>query len=127
MDSAVSNERKFRAFDGVLAALHNIFPRSNTAYCQALEKQLAYVNKKNPSDLERMAKDAYFHSHGVDIMQYGKVIYGAYKLSKDKENVLVIFLVSVKSYTLLIPKSLVKILGKLVLDLGSTVSKSSST
>ena len=86
MDSAVSNERKFRAFDGVLAALHNIFPRSNTAYCQALEKQLTYVNKKNPSDLERMAKDAYFHSHGVDIMQYGKVIYGTYKLSKDKEN-----------------------------------------
>lgn len=86
MDSAVSNERKFRAFDGVLAALYNIFPRSNTAYCQALEKQLTYVNKKNTSDLERMAKDAYFHRHGVDIMQYGKVIYGAYKLSKDKEN-----------------------------------------
>ncbi|MBR1600056.1 MAG: hypothetical protein IJ677_00600 [Alphaproteobacteria bacterium] len=86
MDSAVNNERKFRAFDGVLAALHNIFPRSNTAYCQALEKQLTYVNKKNSEDLERIAKDAYFHSHDVDVMLYGKVIYGAYKLSKDKEN-----------------------------------------
>ena len=85
-NAAVSNEKKANAFDGVLAALYNIFPQSNTAYCQALEKRLAYTDKKASHDLERIAKDAYFHSRGVDFMLYGKIIYNAYELSKDKNN-----------------------------------------
>ena len=85
-DALVANEKKAKAFDGVLAALHNIFPQSNSAYCKALEKRLAYTDKKNTADLERIAKDAYFHRRNVDIMQYGKIIYKAYKLSKDKKN-----------------------------------------
>ncbi|MBQ8481779.1 MAG: hypothetical protein IJ532_04530 [Alphaproteobacteria bacterium] len=51
MDAHVSNERKVRAFDGVLAALHNIFPSNNAAYCDVLAKQLPYIDKKNPADL----------------------------------------------------------------------------
>jgi len=86
MDFAVSNEKKAQAFDGVLAALHNIFPQSDTAYCQALEKRLMYTDKKNTADMERIAKDAYFHRRNADIMQYGKVIYEVYKRSKDKDN-----------------------------------------
>ena len=85
-DAFVSDEKKAKAFDGVLAAIYNIFPRANTAYCQALDKRLSYTDKKNADELARIAKDAYFHSHDVDIMQYGKIIYEVYKHSKDKKN-----------------------------------------
>lgn len=83
---SVSNEKKAQAFDGVLAALSSIFPRDNTAYCQALTKRLAYTDRKNIADMERIAKDAYFHRRDVDIMLYGKIVYEVYKLSKDKDN-----------------------------------------
>lgn len=85
-DAFVADEKKAKAFDGVLAAIHNIFPQANSAYCRALEKRLAYTDKKNTADLERIAQDAYFHRRGVDIMQYGKIIYEVYSLSKDKKN-----------------------------------------
>lgn len=83
---SVSNEKKAKAFDGVLVALYNIFPRDNTAYCEVLEKRLTYTDKKNTAEVELIAKDAYFHSRGVDIMKYGKIIYDVYKRSKDKKN-----------------------------------------
>lgn len=85
-DALVANDKKAKAFDSVLAALHNIFPQSNSAYCKALEKRLAYTDKKNTADLERIAKDAYFHRHHADFMLYGKIIYDVYKSSKDKKN-----------------------------------------
>lgn len=86
MDSLVSKEKKAKAFDGVLAAIHNIFPRANTAYCQALSRRLSYTVKKNTADMERIAKDAYLHHRGVDFMQYGKIIYDVYECSKNKAN-----------------------------------------
>lgn len=82
----VGNAKKSKAFDGVLAAISGIFPQNDTAYCKALEQRLAYTDKKNVADMERIAKDAYFHRRHADFMLYGKIIYDVYKSSKDKKN-----------------------------------------
>ena len=86
MDSVVDNSRKAKAMDRVLLEMSRIFPRSDTAYCQALQKRLALTDKKNTADMERIAKEAYFHRRNVDIMLYGKIIYDVYKASTDKNN-----------------------------------------
>lgn len=85
-DSIVSNQKKAQAFDGVLAAISGIFPQNDTAYCKALAQRLAYTDKKNVADMERIAKDAYFHRRNADFMLYGKIIHEVYKHSKDKDN-----------------------------------------
>lgn len=86
MDSVVDNSKKAEAFDRVLWEISRIHPHANTYYCKALEKRLAVADKKNPDDMERIAKDAYVHKRGVDFMLYGKIINDVYQLSKDKEN-----------------------------------------
>ena len=85
-DSLVNNAQKAKAFDRVLWEISRIFPRANTAYCQALQNRLDYTDKKNTADMERIAKDAYMHSRDVDIMLYGKIIHDVYKASSDKEH-----------------------------------------
>ena len=70
MDAEVSNDKKVDAFNGVLAALFNIFPGNNTEYCRVLEKQLKYINRKDKVSLLRIAKDVELHKSGVDIMLY---------------------------------------------------------
>ena len=85
MDALVDNERKAQAFDGVLAAIYRIFPNSNTVYCKALEKRLAYTDRHNVADLERIANDAYCHRRDVNIKLYGKIINDAYEMSNRKK------------------------------------------
>ena len=85
-DSLVDNIKKAKAYDRVLLEMSRIFPRANTAYCQALQNRLNYTDKKNIEDMERIAKDAYLHRRDVDIMLYGKIIYDVYKVSSDKNH-----------------------------------------
>lgn len=79
MDAAVDNQSKVDAFTGVLAAIYRIFPQDHKYYCQALERQLAYTDDKNPDDIKRIAQDAYLHQRNSGIEDYGKVIYKAYQ------------------------------------------------
>lgn len=85
-DSFADNAKKAAAMDRVLLEISRIFPRANTAYCQALQKRLSYTDKKNTADMKRIAKDAFFHRRDVDIMLYGKIIYDVYKASTDKNH-----------------------------------------
>lgn len=86
MDSVVDNSKKAEAFDRVLWEISRIHPHANTYYCKALERRLAVADKKNPDDMERIAKDAYVHKRGVDLMLYGKIIYAVYKTVKNKDD-----------------------------------------
>lgn len=86
MDAVVDDSEKAKAFDRVLWEIRRIHPHANTYYCMALERRLAVSDKKNASDMERIAKDAYVHKRGVNLMLYGKIINDVYHFSKDKEN-----------------------------------------
>ena len=86
MDSLVNNTKKAQALDRLLNEISRIHPHADTAYCQALEKRLAVTDKKNKTELERIAKDAYFHRRNANIMLYGKIIYDIYHLSENKND-----------------------------------------
>ena len=79
MDAAVDNQSKVEAFNGVLAAIFQIFPQDHKYYCQALSRQLAYADGSNPADIKRIAQDAYLHQRNSTIEDYGKVIFEAYQ------------------------------------------------
>ena len=86
MDATVTKSTKAQAMDRVLWEISRLHPRADTAYCQALEKRVALTDKKDQTDLLRLAQDAYMHRRTANITLYGKIIYDIYqKLSPDNK------------------------------------------
>ena len=84
LDANVDNKRKAEAFDYVLNEISRVHPRTNFAYCQALERRLIFTPAKDDVALQLISRLAYAHRGDESSDLFRKVITEAYQKAKTK-------------------------------------------